>query len=312
MADLRPLHRAARRSAGRRPAAVADTTIDGIIRLMVGREVDSAVRPAAGGARARRGRARGRGPDAARGDDPGPARRRARRRHARGRAAARSSGSPAWSAPAAPSWRARSSAPIRSTPADVLIDGAPVDDPLAARRHPPRHRPGARGPQAAGAVPGAGRARQHQHRGARPAARWRWLRRRAGRARAGRGVPRGRSTSAWPGRSSWSPTSRAATSRRWCWRAGWRCSRKVLIVDEPTRGIDVGAKVEVHHLLFELARRRHRHHRDLLGAARGAGASATASSPCARAGSPARSAAATATQETLMAMMTRSRARRAA
>jgi len=29
---------------------------------------------------------------------------------------------------------------------------------------------------------------------------------------------------------------------------------KVLIVDEPTRGIDVAAKVEVHHLLFEMAR----------------------------------------------------------
>jgi inositol transport system ATP-binding protein len=29
---------------------------------------------------------------------------------------------------------------------------------------------------------------------------------------------------------------------------------KVLIVDEPTRGIDIGAKVEVHNLLFELAR----------------------------------------------------------
>jgi inositol transport system ATP-binding protein len=29
---------------------------------------------------------------------------------------------------------------------------------------------------------------------------------------------------------------------------------KVLIVDEPTRGIDVGAKVEVHNLLFEMAR----------------------------------------------------------
>jgi inositol transport system ATP-binding protein len=27
----------------------------------------------------------------------------------------------------------------------------------------------------------------------------------------------------------------------------------VLIVDEPTRGIDVGAKVEVHNLLFEMA-----------------------------------------------------------
>jgi inositol transport system ATP-binding protein len=27
----------------------------------------------------------------------------------------------------------------------------------------------------------------------------------------------------------------------------------VLIVDEPTRGIDIGAKVEVHQLLFEMA-----------------------------------------------------------
>jgi inositol transport system ATP-binding protein len=29
----------------------------------------------------------------------------------------------------------------------------------------------------------------------------------------------------------------------------------VLIVDEPTRGIDIGAKVEVHNLLFEMAQR---------------------------------------------------------
>jgi len=36
--------------------------------------------------------------------------------------------------------------------------------------------------------------------------------------------------------------------------ARWLALRpKVLIVDEPTRGIDVGAKVEVHHLLFEMA-----------------------------------------------------------
>jgi inositol transport system ATP-binding protein len=37
--------------------------------------------------------------------------------------------------------------------------------------------------------------------------------------------------------------------------ARWLALRpKVLIVDEPTRGIDIGAKVEVHHLLFEMAR----------------------------------------------------------
>lgn len=37
--------------------------------------------------------------------------------------------------------------------------------------------------------------------------------------------------------------------------ARWLALRpKVLIVDEPTRGVDVGAKVEVHNLLFEMAR----------------------------------------------------------
>ena len=36
--------------------------------------------------------------------------------------------------------------------------------------------------------------------------------------------------------------------------ARWLALRpKVLIVDEPTRGIDVGAKVEVHNLLFRMA-----------------------------------------------------------
>jgi inositol transport system ATP-binding protein len=36
--------------------------------------------------------------------------------------------------------------------------------------------------------------------------------------------------------------------------ARWLALRpKVLIVDEPTRGIDVGAKVEVHNLLYEMA-----------------------------------------------------------
>jgi inositol transport system ATP-binding protein len=36
--------------------------------------------------------------------------------------------------------------------------------------------------------------------------------------------------------------------------ARWLALRpRVLIVDEPTRGIDVGAKVEVHNLLFQMA-----------------------------------------------------------
>ena len=37
--------------------------------------------------------------------------------------------------------------------------------------------------------------------------------------------------------------------------ARWLALRpKILIVDEPTRGIDIGAKVEVHNLLVEMAK----------------------------------------------------------
>ena len=50
-------------------------------------------------------------------------------------------------------------------------------------------------------------------------------------------------------------TSRGATSRRWRWRAGWRRSPAVLILDEPTQGVDVGAKAEIHRLMSELAGR---------------------------------------------------------
>ena len=44
-------------------------------------------------------------------------------------------------------------------------------------------------------------------------------------------------------------TSPAATSRRSCWPSGWRPRRKVLILDHPTRGLDVGAKEEVYELV---------------------------------------------------------------
>ena len=45
----------------------------------------------------------------------------------------------------------------------------------------------------------------------------------------------------------------AATSRRWCWPSGWRTNPRILILDEPTRGIDVGTKAAVHSLMSELA-----------------------------------------------------------
>jgi ribose transport system ATP-binding protein len=44
----------------------------------------------------------------------------------------------------------------------------------------------------------------------------------------------------------------------------------ILIFDEPTRGIDVGAKAEIYRLLEDLAAGGQGHHRDLVGTARGA------------------------------------------
>ena len=157
MRDLRPLHGAARRPAGRQRHG--------------GRDRHRRHHPHDGRARGERAlRAPRRTPRPARwrsqvegltrrGNAQRPARDRARRRLARRCGAARSSASPAWSAPGARRRRGRSSAPIRSIPADILVGGEPVDDPLAAGRHPPRHRPGAGGPQAAGAVPVA----RHPH-----------------------------------------------------------------------------------------------------------------------------------------------------
>ena len=46
-----------------------------------------------------------------------------------------------------------------------------------------------------------------------------------------------------------------ATSRRWFWANGSKRSPRILLLDEPTRGIDVGAKAEIYRLIQDLKER---------------------------------------------------------
>ena len=48
---------------------------------------------------------------------------------------------------------------------------------------------------------------------------------------------------------------RAATSKRRSWRDGSRAKSKLLILDEPTRGVDVGAKADIYAIIDRLASR---------------------------------------------------------
>ena len=50
----------------------------------------------------------------------------------------------------------------------------------------------------------------------------------------------------------------AATRRRWCWPANSSSGPRLLVLAEPTQGVDVGAKEEIHRIITELADERHR------------------------------------------------------
>ena len=79
--------------------------------------------------------------------------------------------------------------------------------------------------------------------------------------------PRSRSRPGrWTRRCSSSP---AATSRRSCWPAGSPPARGVVLMDEPTRGIDVGAKHAIYELMRSAGRRGRRRPDGLQRAARG-------------------------------------------
>ena len=84
--------------------------------------------------------------------------------------------------------------------------------------------------------------------------RWRVVNRREERQLA-RALCRANCTFARPRSSRRSQRFPAATSKRPCWRAGWPASSKLLILDEPTRGVDVGAKADIYAIIDRLASR---------------------------------------------------------
>ncbi len=62
----------------------------------------------------------------------------------------------------------------------------------------------------------------------------------------------------------------------------------IVIIDEPTRGIDIGTKEQIYQFIADLAKAGQIRHRHLLRECRNSSAYATASSSCARRASSAR------------------------
>ena len=96
------------------------------------------------------------------------------------------------------------------------------------------------------------------------------VRRRARGGRGRRAATAGASTSRPPASPPASASSRAATSRRSCLSKWMYTDPQLLILDEPTRGIDVGAKFEIYGDHPGARPRGPRRPGDLLGAARAA------------------------------------------
>ncbi len=200
--------------------AVKETSIDAIIRMMVGREV-SALYARRAPQQAGEVALRVEGPLPA-GRRPGPERHRSGRRQLRGpsrrdpgdrRAGGRRPDRDGAQHLRRRCLRQRANLRRRARRVDIR-------SPRDAIRH--GIGPGSGRPQAAGLVPVPGGEGQSQHGGARTHWPLGSLHRRQSGTGLGRGIPpAAQHPHGEPGirRSSTSP---AATSRRWCWRAGWR------------------------------------------------------------------------------------------
>ena len=233
---------------GRRAAAPASYDRDRLIRLMVGRDARASYCSTRRADAGRAGPARSSGLALARA---------LRGRQPRGRARARSSASPGLvGAGRTELLEALFGAAPRGT-GTVVLDGQPVALRDAARPRSRRASPSS--PRTASARASSSTLqRAREHRRWRELAPHRRLRRAAHGARAAIGASTLRSNAAAScaaRRGAGRDAVAAATSRRSCSRKWLAPEPRCSILDEPTRGVDVGAKAEIYQLIRRPPRR---------------------------------------------------------
>ena len=156
-----------------------------------------------------------------------------------------------------------------ATSGTIEIDGRPVTITSPAPGARPRHRLRARGPRPAGPGPADDRRREHLD-GVARAHRPRHLHRLPRRGASAR-RPRSASSASAPAARSRSSAQLSGGNQQKVVLGKWlETEPRILILDEPTRGIDVGAKAEIHALMGRLAPAGHGDPDDLQRAAGGA------------------------------------------